>query len=141
MLVEICREDYKLLKRDFDLFATVQAQKVDASFQRENPTIQEFLWLYSLATEVIDYQGATIGFHLKWGFVESSGFRPLKISVLEKQFASNHNHGSLDLDPAAIVFNDGTRSFDRTMCVRIEYPNHLRIDFDRIGNPDRTCQC
>jgi hypothetical protein len=53
-LIEVSREYYELLKWNLDLFAAMQSEKVDASFQRQDPAIQKILGRYSLAAEVVD---------------------------------------------------------------------------------------
>ena len=79
---------------------------VYTSLERQNPAIQQVLRRYALPAEVVDDQCATIRLHLKRRFVKSRRFGEGQVSVIECQLTTDDDQWSLNLDPAAIVFND-----------------------------------
>lgn len=54
---KIGREYDQLLKRDFNFLSRPQRQEINTAFQRDNPTIEQFLRFHSLTTEIV-YQQA-----------------------------------------------------------------------------------
>src|SRR5688572_27444553 len=104
-LVKVSGEYYELFEWHLDLFAAMQSQEVDASFEWKDPTIQQVLWRDSLATKVVDHERAAVGFNLEWRLVKLGCLRPGWIRVVEGQFAADDDQRTLNLDPASIVFD------------------------------------
>lgn len=58
--IQVRGEDYELFERNLDLLTTVECQKIDAAFERQDPAIEQVLGRDALAAEVVDDQCATV---------------------------------------------------------------------------------
>ena len=133
--IEVGGEDQQLLKRHLDLFAGVQGQIIDAAFEGDDPAIEQIVGIDPLAAEVVDDQGAAVGFHLKRRFVEARGLTVDQVHGLNRHFAADDDDRPLDPDPALVVAL-GAGDWNRLMVVQIEDFDHLPVDFDGVRNPD-----
>jgi len=60
------------------------------------------LRIHLLATEVVNDEEPVIGFHLQGGFIEFGDAVEFQVEHTQGQFATSHNDGTLDSDPALI---------------------------------------
>src|ERR1019366_5297208 len=78
-------KDDQHLKRNLNLPAASQSQKINSPVKRDNPAVQQFFRAEPLASEIIDDQGAVIGFHLHRADVESCARVELQVHHLRSE--------------------------------------------------------
>src|SRR4029434_10803622 len=89
--VEIGGENQKLLERHFDFLARMQCEIVDASLERDDPTVQEIMKINPLSAKIVNDERAAIRFHLKRRFIKAYRRAVYQIHRFDRHFAADDN--------------------------------------------------
>ncbi len=123
----------------------MQAQKVDARFQRHDPAIEQLLRADLLAAKVVDEEHAAVGFHLQRRFVDLGDRLKAQFQRVHRQFAAHHDRRALEQTPALVHADEARLARGRIMSggvignvhQRIVNLNDLPADRDGVRQPDR----
>lgn len=137
--VEVGGEDDELVEGDFDFDAGVEGEEVDAFFEGDDPAVEEFFGVHALAAEVIDHEGAAVGFHLERGFVVAGFGVPDEVEGGHGEFAADDDDGAFDEDPALVVFLFEANVFtggDGAVVEFVVEADDGAVDLDAVGDED-----
>src|SRR5678815_5850939 len=88
----------------------------------------------TLTAEVVDDQGAAIGFHLERRFIEAHGWAIDQIHGFDGHLTANDDDGTLDSNPALVVTAD---AIDRHRVMIMEIENFDHMSLIHISEPTR----
>lgn len=135
-------EEDDLFERDGDLLAGWEREIVDTTFERNDPTIEEFGGFDALSSEVVDEQATTVAFHLEGSFAGIAARIVTDFEIVEGEFATDDHGWTADTDPTAVEFM-GRHDLvlrigvDRGVVVgRIEELDDIPIIDDGMWDPD-----
>ena len=143
--IKVGGEDDQLAEWNFQRLPGVQAQKVDARFQRDDPAIEQLLRADLLAAKVVDEEHAAIGFHLQRRFVDLGHRLKTQFQRVHRQFAAHPDRRALEQAPALVHADEAGlarrhvtfRWRERDVHHRIVNLHDLPADGYGIGQPDR----
>src|SRR5262245_24896754 len=113
----------------------MERKVIDATFEGNNPTIEQVMGIYALAAKIINYESAAIGLHLKRRLIKPDGWTVDQIHRLNGHFAADNDDRSGDFYPAFIVSVNALYRCGPVI-MQVEYFDDLAVHFDRMRNPD-----
>ena len=75
---------------------------VVATFERDDPAVEQFGGVDPLAAEVVDQQAAAVALELDRGFADVGGGVVANFEVVHRQFAADDDGGPVNLHPAHV---------------------------------------
>lgn len=97
-------EEDDLFEGNGDLLSGGKCEVVDATFERNDPAIEEFGGFDALSSEVIDEEATAVAFHLEGRFAGVAARVVTDFEIVEGEFATDNHGWTADADPAAIKF-------------------------------------
>ena len=138
---EVGAEDHELIEWDLDLLTTADADVVVAFFERDDPSVEQFVDAHSLAAEVVDEENAAVAFHLERCIADIRFGVARDLEHRHGQFTTGDDGRSSDADPALVDLGIAQESIGGLVGVffvveGIEDSHEVPIDVDRARNPD-----
>src|SRR5262249_43628914 len=123
----------------------LQGQIVDSLLERDDPAIEQGLWLNELPPEIVDDEYATKGFYMERRIVEIGNLVVAKIQHFQRELAPRDDEGPTAGDPAAIEIapadldvRAARLALDLLVHGAVENLDDLAFDLDAVRDVDNV---
>ncbi len=142
---QVRAEDDELVEGDLHLLSTSHTDKVVPFFERNDPSVEEFVDAHPLATEVIDEEDSAIAFHLEGGVADVRFWVASHFEHRHRQLSPGDDGRAADADPSVVDLVVDQETVVRLMgdflvVEGVEDAHYFPVDADASGDPDELAE-